>query len=332
MNLDVKALILEARRQTFSHIARRQGADRPASRYDEATLDVQATDHFHYRPLWQPENEIYDTRRTAIRMSDWYKFKDPRQLYYATYNMSRANMIQSADRNFAFVEGRDMLAALAPTWRQKALEYLVPLRHYEWGANMNNQAITDWGYGTQITSASAFCGADRLGMAQLISRIGLALDGQTGESLERGRKLWLEAPYWQGLRRVLEDSFVVADWFEVFVAQNLAMDGIVHPLVFRRFDREGAARGGLALSLLCGFMIDWYDDNSRWVDAVVKAAAEENADNRDLLAGWFGHWRQSAAEAVGPLAAHVLDRQGEAAVEEVVSALRTRAAALGLEK
>ena len=41
-------------------------------------IDIQATENFHYRPTWAPEFEIFDARRTAIVMKDWYALKDPR--------------------------------------------------------------------------------------------------------------------------------------------------------------------------------------------------------------------------------------------------------------
>jgi len=87
MQIDIKTSTVQQVRQTFSHVARRLGADKPASRYQEATLELQPEVNFHYRPLWEPEFEIYDKGRTAIVMSDWYAFKDPRQYYYGTYTM-----------------------------------------------------------------------------------------------------------------------------------------------------------------------------------------------------------------------------------------------------
>lgn len=331
MNIDIQGLTLEPRRQTYSHIARRFGADRPASRYEEASYDVQATTNFHYRPLYQPEFQIFDPRRTKIVMADWYKFRDPRQLYYGTYNMSRAAMLQAIDKNFDFIEERAMLANVEPAWLEKVKEYLIPMRHYEWGANANNQLITDWGYGTQITSASAFCGADRLGMAQIISRIGLAIDGNTGDALQAGRNLWLNASYWQGVRKMVEDSFVEADWFQTLVAQDLAMDGVMHPLVFARFDAEGQKHNSVPLSMLSEFMSEWYADNARWVDAVVKTATAESDANAQLVSAWFAAWAGRAAEAARPLAEHVLGAAGKSAVEEIADKLMTRAAGLGIK-
>lgn len=331
MTLDIQTSTIEPRRQTFANIARRQGADKPASRYDEAVLDVQATANFHYRPTWAPEYELFDPKRTAIQMADWYALRDPRQFYYGTWNISRAGMLQATERNFAFVEERDMLSALDDGWKAVVLDSLLPLRHYEWGANMNNWLVCDYGYGTAITSAAAFNAADRLGMAQLLTRIGLALDDQTGKSLDPAKEAWMKAPHLQGLRHAMEDLFVVEDWFETFVGQNLAMDGIVFPLVYGDIERVGMKRGGTALSMLTEFMADWSKDSTRWVDAVVKTAAAESEANAGKLSAWFSAWRDRAVAAAGPFATHVLGAdEGAEAVKRIAGELDARAAKLGL--
>lgn len=187
MSIDLKTLNVKPRRQTFGHIARRFGEDRPATRYEEGMLDVQATDHFHYKPLWAPEYELYDQRRTAIVMEDWYALRDPRQFYYATYNISRTGMRQAADHNFDFVEKRQMLENLTPAWREKVENYLLPLRHVAWGANMNAAQICDRGYGTAVTAPAIFTAGDQLGISQIISQIGMLMEGGTGEALERAK-------------------------------------------------------------------------------------------------------------------------------------------------
>src|SRR5208283_15860 len=79
MTIQIKTIDIEPKRQTFGHVARRLGGDKPASRYQEATLDVQATANFHYKPLWEGEYWQYDTRKTAVVMEDWYNPLDPRQ-------------------------------------------------------------------------------------------------------------------------------------------------------------------------------------------------------------------------------------------------------------
>ncbi len=328
MQIDITTEEITPRRQTFSHIAARYGKDVPASRYDEGTLDVQARTNFHYRPLWQPEYEIFDTRRTAIEMADWYAFRDPRQLYYATYNMSRASMNQAADRAFEFVEERSLLDHVEPDWLAVVCRALVPMRHYEWAADLNSLRICDFGYGTRITSTAIFAAADRLGMAQVLTRIGLLIGRYEITTLDDARQAWLEGAEWQPIRHMVEDSLVVQDWFETVVAQYLGMDGILHPLVYKTFDDAGLHKGGTAISMMCEFMADWMPENARWVDAFIQTAVAESEHNAKLLGSWYTTWRDRAADAASALSSAVL---GDATpVAAIVATLDARAASLGL--
>lgn len=331
MTIDIKTMKVEPRRGTFSHIARRYGVDKPASRYDEATYDVQATENFHYKPLWGSQFWHYDQGRTVIKMADWYAFRDPRQYYYATYNIARASQIQATEKNFDFVEKRGMLEGLDPAWRETIEFYLLPLRHAEWGANMNSSSLCEKGYGTAITAPCIFSAGDHLAMAQIIGRIGLLFDGSSGTSLERAKLRWMTAPEWQDIRRLVEDTLVIEDWFELFVAQNLVIDGLTHPLVYGRFDAAGRAKGAAGVTMLCEFMSEWFPEHSRWADAMVKIAAAESADNKAHLSGWCAAWTQRVAAAFTPLAVKVLGEEaGAAAIADGVKILQTRAAALGL--
>jgi phenol hydroxylase P1 protein len=88
---ELRTKVIEQRRRTFTNLIERYG-DRPASRYQEGTIDLQAVENFHYRPLWAPDREIYDVGYSALRLADPYSFTDPRQLYYAPYVASRASM------------------------------------------------------------------------------------------------------------------------------------------------------------------------------------------------------------------------------------------------
>ena len=58
MQFELRTQVVEPQRLTFQHLIDRYG-DRPASRYEEGTIDLQAKVNFHYRPLWDPSKEIY---------------------------------------------------------------------------------------------------------------------------------------------------------------------------------------------------------------------------------------------------------------------------------
>ncbi|MGJ7917841.1 aromatic/alkene monooxygenase hydroxylase subunit beta [Massilia sp. LXY-6] len=333
MTIELKTQNIKPLRHTFAHVARQIGGDKPASRYQEATLETQPTGPFHYRPIWDPEHEIFDASRTALKMKNWYAFKDPRQYYYGNWTQTRARQQETMEANFEFVESRGLVSQLPATVSGTALDLLMPLRHVAWGANMNNSSICADGYGTTMTAPAMFCAMDQLGIAQYLTRIGLLLAGP--EVLDQGKRDWLDEPRWQELRRYVEDSFVVQDWFELFVAQNFVLDGLLYPLVYGAVINEHLSpKNGTAIAILTSFMSDWSTEQAKWVDAQIKAAAAESEENRTLLAGWMTTWRERAVAALRPIADHAFGdaAHSDAALEEVTEQFNVRAARLGLPR
>lgn len=329
MQVDIKTQQIQPLRQTYGHVARRFG-DKPASRYQEATYDVQSEVNFHYRPTWDPGHELYDKRRTAIVMEDWYALKDPRQYYYGAYVTTRGRQQEAAERNFAFVDKRGLLQAFPDAWQTRLSEGLLPLRHVEWGANMNNFYCADYGWGTAITQACTYCAMDRLGIAQYLSRIGLLLDGNTGVALERARQAWLEGDAWQPLRRFVEESFLIEDWFETFVTQNLVLDGLLYPLVYQHADAVISHECGTGLAVITEFMNDWREEHTRWVDSVIQTVAKESDANRLLLSGWVRTAADRAAAALAPVASTLTGTDGGQMVALCREQFDIRLAKLGL--
>jgi phenol hydroxylase P1 protein len=333
MTIELKTQNIKPLRHTFAHVARNIGGDKPASRYQEATLETQPTGPFHYRPIWDPAHEIFDASRTAVKMKNWYAFKDPRQYYYGNWTQTRARQQETMEANFEFVESRGLVSQLPDTVSAAALELLMPLRHVAWGANMNNSSICAYGYGTAITAPAMFCAMDQLGIAQYLTRIGLLLADP--KALDQGKHAWLEEPRWQELRRYVEDTFVVQDWFELFLAQNFILDGLLYPLVYGAVVNDYLSpKNGTAIAILTSFMSDWSTEHSKWVDAQIKTAAAESEENRVLLTGWTSAWRGRAIAALRPILDHVFDDQAhaDAVLEEVTEQLNARAAKLGLPR
>ena len=329
MNIDLQAREITPLRNTYAHVAKYAGNDKPASRYQEATYGAQPSANFHYRPTWDPDHEIFDASRSAIVLADWYVLKDPRQFYYANWTMTRARQQDTMESNFQFVESRGMVDKIPDDVREKALQVLLPLRHAAWGSNMNNASICAYGYGTAFTAPAMFHAMDNLGVAQYLTRLGLALDEPS--ALEAGRQAWLNDPHWQVLRRCVEDTFVVSDPFELFIAQNLALDGLLYPLIYGSFvDDHIALQGGTAVAMLTAFMPDWHDESARWVDAVVKAAAAESDTNRQQISAWVLAWTERAQAALAPVAQLALGDVGQAALGDARARLTERCRKAGV--
>lgn len=328
MQIDLRTVSITPLRQTYNHVAERLGADKPASRYLEGTMDVQAQANFHYRPTWEPEHELFDAGRTKIVMQDWYALKDPRQLYYGTYTLARARMQETAEADFEFVETRGLADGFDDAARRTALDFYVPLRHVAWGANMNGSYQCAYGHGTAITQPCLYAGMDQLGIAQYLTRLGLTL-GTTAD-LEVGKRAWLEAPAWQLLRRLVEDSWCTKDWFELFVLQNVVLDGMVFGLAYREVDAQLRERAGPTVAMMTRFQLEWFEDACKWVDAVIKVTAAESEANKAQLGSWYATWRTRAREALLPVAQLALGEDAALALDKVQAALDARMAKAGL--
>ncbi|NMG69117.1 aromatic/alkene monooxygenase hydroxylase subunit beta [Parazoarcus communis] len=329
MQIDLRTVAIEPQRNAFDHLVRRFG-DKPASRYQEGSYDIQAAENLHYRPTWDPDQALYDERITRIVMKDWYALKDPRQFYYSTYTLTRARQQDTTEANFAFVESRGLAAMMVPDLAATALKVLMPLRHAAWGANQNNTFICGYGYATVFTQPCMYHAMDNLGIAQYLSRLGLLL-GDT-EALEEGKRAWLNDAAWQPLRRYVEDCMVVRDPFELFVAQNVALDGLLYPLVYGRVvDDDFSVKGGSAVAMLTQFMTDWFDETRKWVDAVLKVVAAESDDNRTQLRQWIADWNCRAAAAMVPVIEIALGVEADEAVAEQVEAFKARIRKTGID-
>jgi phenol hydroxylase P1 protein len=82
--------------------------------------------------------------------------------------------------------------------------------------------------------------------------------------------------------------------------------------------------------MLTRFQVEWFDDAKKWVDAVIKTAAAESAENKELLSRWYTDWRARALDALRPAAALALGDGAAAALERVAAALDGRMSKAGL--
>ena len=325
MTLEIKTSSLEPIRQTYAYIERRFGG-KPATRYQEVSFDVQGATNFHYRPLWKPDKTLNDHTHTALVMQDWYAFKDPRQFYYGAYVQHRARMQDTAESNYSFFEKRQLVENLSDEVKQKIISYLLPFRYVEQTANLHMMSGSAYGYGTVITQACIFAAMDRLGMAQYISRIGLMLDGNTGESLQQAKEAWMNDAAWQPLRKLCEQSLTEQDWFKLYVLQNLLIDSMLQELVFGRLDQWLVEHGGRDIAILTEFMKDCLTDLRKWSDTVLKTAAAESEDNKTLIQTWIAELLPQIKQAFGTWAEAALP---DASIDDALNSIFERSKKAG---
>ena len=318
MQYELRTQVIEPPRNTFTHLVKRYG-DRPASRYEEGSIDIQPKENFHYRPLWDPEHELYDETYSDFRLTDPYSFTDPRQYYYAPYVTSRAAMADAVASTLDYLGSRDLLSRLPDSWSALMAELLVPLRHYESGAQMISCDVTRFGFGTTITQCAGFAAFERIGNAQAISRLGIALGGGTAELLGEAKTRWVDDASLQGLRRYVEELFLEKDWGKALIRLDV-LDRLVYGLFFTHLDDVAIDAGAGSYSLFAQHQAAWFKDQRKWLDALYKAWVADpqtGASNKALLAATTTTALDAALAAVAPLVARVDELVDAGAAEHV---------------
>ncbi|MBS4730317.1 phenol 2-monooxygenase [Mycobacterium sp. SM1] len=300
---EIRTQAVEPIRNTYQNLIDRFG-DKPATRYQEGTYNMQAMENFHYRPLWDPQHEIYDPDYSAVKLADPYSYTDPRQYYYATYVANRATHYEAFANDLKYIEQHDLFDRLPENWHAFVAHAIVPLRHYESGAQLAFINGARFAWGTAVAQPAAFASMDRVGNAQLLSLIGLAMGGGSGDKLAEAKRFWLEQPSLQALRELAEQALVEPDWVSGVLAFELT-DAQLYPLLFRHTDDRALFRGAMAYSLLAQHFSRWYTDHQKWLTALLKAWVEDPSygqANRKALGAMADRWYPQACEAVRRLA------------------------------
>ena len=309
MQYELRYQVIEPKRNSYQNVIDRLG-DQPATRYQEATLDVEPRENFHYRPTWIADRELYDPRYSALRLTDPYVFADPRGFYYTPYVTNRAALHEEFGKTLSYLEERGLLATLPEAWRAVLASVVIPLRHYESGAQLVSVAGARFAYGTSLEQCCTFAAFDRIGNAQLLSRVGIAAGGGTGDLLTTAKQEWIDGAHLQPLRRLIERIMVVDDWAEGLLAVD-HLDARLYPLIYRGLEERALLGGAGAYSLVAQYPARWFADQRKWLDALIgcwRDDPEHGPANTAHLDRIAATWQPRAQEAVDALAAVIDER------------------------
>ncbi|NLW98610.1 MAG: phenol 2-monooxygenase [Actinomycetales bacterium] len=334
MQFELRTQVIEPTRKTFSHLVRRYG-DRPASRYEEGTIDLQAVTNFHYRPLWDPSREIYSPDYSVLKLTDVYAYTDPRQFYYAPYVTARADLHEAFGSTLDYLEKRGMFDRLPPAWSSLVQDILLPLRHYEAAAQMISSAAARFGWGATITQCAAYAAFDRIGNAQMLSRVGISFGGGSADCLDLAKTAWIEADTWQPLRKLVEETLAERDWGKALIALD-TMDRVLYTLFYTHLDDVAIASGAGSYSLVAQHFSSWFADQRRWLDALIKAWVadpEHGATNAAAISQTALAALGEIHEALCPVASAadaLIDDNCHITLDTTVAQVRDAYAALGV--
>lgn len=321
---------------SFKKMIREQPWDwKTKNEYEEVTLRQQPYLHGHYRHMYdQRDYDIYDPRYTKLKCSDWEGFRDPKKFWYTTYVSNRKKLAEEVEKGFEYAKELQVIKNLSTQWVNALRDLYTPLRHLEYGENVQMQYVIRYALGTPIEQCATFQAYDKTGRAQWISLWGMNMEEEHGDFLAHGKQVLMEEPAFQPLRSYVEEILVTEDWAEVLVAENLTFDLLLGHLMYRELNKEAMKNGDTHLSILnltISKQMDWHRDwafglfsylakdtaQSRWdylkslgyeswpgdyrwglVLSDPRETPEEEQSNEEIIAGWIEKWYPKAYEAV----------------------------------
>ena len=91
-----------------------------------------------------------------------------------------------------------------------------------------------------------------------------------------------------------------------------------------------AQGGATAISMMTRFMAEWTAETAKWIDAQIKVAAAESAENKAQISAWVSQYRSATLDALKPLAVRAFGDQADAILGEVLSEFNARCKKAGL--
>lgn len=123
-------------------------------------------------------------------------------------------------------------AALSPAVRASINAVWVPLRHLGWAASLSASSLALSNSNRHSATQGLELSVHHLRWSCFFSALGWALSG--ADALRSARRIWLEDPAWQALRRYAEDALAMRDPLGRASAMNLMIDGLLRPLLGAR--------------------------------------------------------------------------------------------------
>lgn len=241
-------------------------------------------------------------KRSALAMSDWELFRDPRETTYTRYTELQKTKETFVDGLLKSIEETGYDARLTPAWLGVLSRVIGPLRFPIHGLQMLAGYVGHMAPSGRLVIACAFQAADEMRRIQRLAYRTCQLQARDPEFAMNSRSDWESSEAWQPLRRAVEHLLVTYDWGESFTALNLVLKPAFDELFMRSFADLARATGD---DLLSGLLFSLNEDcrwHREWAAALVRVLVEERPENRFALQGWMAKWDPVVASALAALA------------------------------
>ncbi|GAB3240103.1 aromatic/alkene monooxygenase hydroxylase subunit beta [Kineosporia babensis] len=298
-----------------------QPAKMRATTYEDVTFDVQPDPARHLTQGWiygfADGEGGYPQDWTALKSSDWHRFRDPNQEWEQTIYRNNANVVRQIQQNLANAKLAKAYQNWAPGWVRFVERNLGAWMHAENGIGLHVFVACQRSAPTNmINNAIAVNSAHKMRFAQDLALYNLDLsEADIGFDGSVHRSVWHEDPAWQGVRENAERLTAIGDWAEALFATNVVYETLVGGLFRSHLVMQISARNGdyVTPSLVGTGENDFSRDlaYTRSLLSLLVRDSEHGAANVELLQTWLSEWLPvslHAAQELQPIWSHPAER------------------------
>jgi propane monooxygenase small subunit len=283
---------------------------RKATLYEDVTVDVQPDPQRYLIQDWilsfADGTPTYSATRTAIKSSDWHKYRAPDQEWERNHYQRQSEAEATVKLVVDNSRKNGTVKRFDKSWLQILQNHVGALKHAEYGLGITYMDGQRDGMTQMINNSILMNSSYKLRFAQnLTIYLGeIALDTEKLD-LEAGKSHWLDDPIWQGARRAMETVLGAEDYLEQYFAGNVLFEPLVTELIRSGVVMQFAAAHGdfLTPAIVSVAEGDYERNLSNTVELfqILLSDPKESEHNRGIAGGWLKKYVPLAVEAANQL-------------------------------
>jgi toluene monooxygenase system protein E len=289
--------------KTYSRL---QHGRRRLSEYEIVSTDLQYTYPSRFElGRANPVVRWYHEYRegSALKVSDWDAFRDPRATTYRSYTTLQHGKEQFVEGLLDEIDESGYDDDLADPWVRFLDHHYCPLRFPMHGLEMLAAYMGQTAPVSRLTNCAAFQSADEVRRLQCIAyRTAQLRRHRPDIDPSRHRGMWEDAEHFQPLRELLERSLVRYDWAETLVITNMVIKPRLDCWINEELAGVLAPANGDPILRSLHFSLaqdsQWHRD---WTAEATRVAIAAEADNEDVIRSWIDAWSPLADRALASL-------------------------------
>lgn len=316
-------------------------AKRRATQYEEITLHTQWDPKNFAQSGWfnldKNGNPAWREDATKLQSTDWWEYRDPNAEWFRPFVKRQTDIGRSIEQSIAGAKRAKTFENFDPSWTTFLQTHHAAYRFAEYGLFLALcQAQREAGSDV-VAQPIIFQSVEKDRHAQDITLYAMILEAEIpGFNDSQAKSMWMDAPEWQGLRKIIEYLLACRDWGEINLVVNCFIEPLASTLMCRELIQRNAPLHGDPVSAVIAQAAESDREGKRASSkAFIEMILRQNAGNADLIASWTEKWlplAEAAAKDLIPLFSTIKHNavNGQTAYENVHAEFCEFMAELGL--